>query len=124
MENKANKEKVITFEILNTLQKKRAGNLSGGELRFLEIVLILNLNRPFVFLDEPFTGLSPLYQEHIHHFLSEARKDKGIIVTDQDYRNIIDISDRIIVIKNGKSIHIKRKEELIDLNYLTEIREN
>ena len=45
--------------VVNPLLKKKIWNLSSGELRYLEIMLILESDSIFTLLDEPFTGLEP-----------------------------------------------------------------
>jgi ABC-type multidrug transport system ATPase subunit len=53
-------------EIIQTILNKKINQLSGGELRYLEIKLILNKNSKFVLLDEPYNGLSPIMIDKIN----------------------------------------------------------
>ena len=52
--------------------------LSGGELRYLCVKLLLFGNTKFCLLDEPYSGLSPIYAEKINKLLVENPFDKGI----------------------------------------------
>src|ERR1700727_2184085 len=74
--------------------KKRVSELSGGELRYLEITLLVNLDTQFILLDEPFSKVEPLYKEVIAELIRKHRSTKGFIITDHDYTNIIAASDR------------------------------
>jgi ABC-type multidrug transport system ATPase subunit len=97
---------------------KKVGQLSGGELRYLQILLLLHLNTPFLLLDEPFSGIEPLYRDEIKKLLISHKKDKGIMITDHDYKNIIDVSDSLKLIANGVCNHIKEVRQLERWNYI------
>jgi ABC-type multidrug transport system ATPase subunit len=97
---------------------KTVMELSCGERRYLEILLLVNLPVKFVLLDEPFSGLEPLYKERIISLIHEYRKSKGFIITDHDYRNIIEASSRIVLLVDGSCKNIKELPELEDWNYV------
>ena len=97
---------------------KTIGELSGGESRYCQILLLLELNAPFLMLDEPFSGIEPLFREEIKSLLLSYKQHKGIIVTDHDYRNILEVSDSVKLIVNGVCKHIKQVEELERWNYV------
>lgn len=105
-------------EMILSMMGKKVKQLSGGELRYLEIKLILCKNTKFVLLDEPYNGLSPLVIEKINALIIENSKIKGIIITDHNYQNVIKISTKLVLMKEGKLHHLKNKSELVDLNYL------
>ncbi|MEO8534893.1 MAG: ATP-binding cassette domain-containing protein [Flavobacterium sp.] len=110
------KEKINTFcddrHILALLNKK-IKHLSGGELRYLQIKTVLFNPTKFVLLDEPYSGLSPLMIDLVNALIVENSKFKGIIITDHNYENVIRISTRLILLKDGKSYNIKEKAELV-----------
>jgi ABC-type lipopolysaccharide export system ATPase subunit len=81
-------------EIIQSLKTKKINHLSGGELRYLEIKLILNNASRFVLLDEPYNGLSPLMIEKINLLLRQDAQHKGIIITDHNYENVIAIATK------------------------------
>ena len=87
------------------------GTLSYGELRYLEILLISRLPQRFILLDEPFSMIEPLYQDAIKDMLVTIKKDKGIILTDHYYFDVLQITDKNLMIRDGKSIEIR------DLHY-------
>lgn len=98
--------------------KKYIAELSGGELRYLEIMLLVNLDVKFILLDEPFSKVEPLYKETIINLIQKYRFSRGFIITDHDYRNIIAASDRIILITNGVCKPITNLNELEKWNYV------
>ncbi len=93
--------------------------LSGGELRQLETLMIIYNQADFILLDEPFTHISPVQTDGFKLLLREAAKTKGIIVTDHQYYNIIDVSDRLILLNNGCTKHITDTDELVQYGYLS-----
>ena len=99
---------------------KKSNQLSGGEKRLLEIFLIIHSNAKYVLIDEPFNGIAPIYKEVIKNLIKEQSKNKGFIITDHDYWNILDLSTRIILMHDGGTKEIKSKDELEYLGYIPE----
>ena len=85
------------------LVRRRIGSLSGGEHRYLEVLLIVSLPAPFIFLDEPFTEIEPIHREPLKDAIRHAAHEdqKGILITDHAYRDILDTADRIEVFTDG-----------------------
>lgn len=106
--------------LIATVLDNKIGQLSGGELRYLEIKLVLSNPSKFVLLDEPYNGLSPIMIEKINALIIENSKSKGIIITDHNYENVIHVSNQLILMKSGKTYHLKDKNELIEKGYLRE----
>jgi len=106
--------------LIATFLDNKIGQLSGGELRYLEIKLILSNPSKFVLLDEPYNGLSPIMIEKINDLIIQNSKNKGIIITDHNYENVIRVSNQLILMKSGKTNHLKHKNELIEKGYLRE----
>ncbi|MEI8048548.1 MAG: ATP-binding cassette domain-containing protein [Bacteroidota bacterium] len=102
------------------IERQRIGSLSLGERRYFEILLISRLPHKFLMLDEPFSMVEPLFQDSIKELLTELKKEKGIIITDHYYRNVLDVSDRKMIIKDGKAIEIENESDLIENGYLRE----
>lgn len=100
--------------------KKNSGELSGGELKYFQVLLLLSLESAFIFLDEPFSGVEPLFQEKIKKLIREHQHEKGFIITDHDYRNMIDLCDTLKLITNGVGKHIQHPRELERWGYLPE----
>lgn len=94
--------------------------LSVGQRRYLEILLLLHLEAPFLLLDEPFSGIEPLLQEQIQELLQAHRSTKGLLITDHDYRQILSISDQLLLLRNGACRPVKQFQELEEWGYLPE----
>lgn len=94
--------------------------LSGGELRYLEIKLLLTLPVKFVLLDEPFNGISPVLVESLKQLIRESSTSKGIILTDHDYRNVLDIANTYRLLYDGGMKIIQDRNDLIRWGYLLE----
>jgi lipopolysaccharide export system ATP-binding protein len=101
------------------LERRRVGSLSGGEHRYLEVSLIVALPAPFIFLDEPFTEIEPIHREPLKDTIRHAAhaEDKGILVTDHAYRDILDTADRIVVFNDGVLLPAEGEADLQRLGY-------
>ncbi len=107
-------------QVLDGLRKCKVSNLAGGEMRYLEIKLLLSIDSKFVLLDEPFNGVSPILIEVIKGLIKEASKVKGIILTDHDYRNVLDVANRYCLVFDGGIKQISNKGELVKWGYISE----
>ncbi|EKT4550718.1 ATP-binding cassette domain-containing protein [Flavobacterium psychrophilum] len=116
--NGEQQDKIFYSSGINLIQNKSVGNLSIGELRYFEFLLLCNLDHYFLLLDEPFSMIDPMFIELIKEKLMSIKKEKGIILTDHYYNDVIDISDKLYLIKDSKIISIKDKNDLIKHNYL------
>lgn len=105
-------------EVLSKVTWTKICNLSGGESRYLEVKLLLNLDSIFVLLDEPFNGISPLHVELIKAMILKKSSQKGIILTDHDYRNVLDIANKYYLLFDGGLKPVKTKQDLIDWGYI------
>ena len=100
---------------------QRVRNLSGGERRFLETYIILKSKTQFVILDEPFTHLMPLQIEKITQLVIEEKVNKGILITDHMYTEILNIADNAYVLTNGKAHILNNNMELEKFGYIPPI---
>lgn len=103
---------------MDKIANTRAGKLSMGELRYFELLLVGNLSHPFLMLDEPFSMVEPLYKELIKSFLTGLKAKKGIIITDHYYNDVFSVTDRNLLLKDGKLINVKNEQELAAYGYL------
>jgi lipopolysaccharide export system ATP-binding protein len=106
--------------IIGSLQNNKISTLSGGELRYLEIKLMLYSNHKFVLLDEPFNGVAPIVVERLKSMIITQSKTKGIILTDHDYSNVMDVANRYCLLYDGGIKHIENKQDLVKWQYLKE----
>ena len=98
---------------------KRINELSLGELRYFEVILIGNLDHPFLLFDEPFSMIEPLYKDAIKEFLHTLKERKGIILTDHYFDDVLQTTTKNMVISEGKSSEVLSKEDLVKMKYLS-----
>jgi len=111
-------DKIFYSPLINKIECQKFGTLSLGEQKYLEFLLIINLSHPFILLDEPFAMLEPLYIESIKDILTKSKNNKGIIITDHYYRDVFEIANKKIIIKDGVSHEIINLNELSDYGYI------
>jgi len=104
----------ITGKLLNN----KTNALSGGELRYLEIKLLLNSPAKFLLMDEPFNGIAPVVVEVLKEMIKTHSQTKGIILTDHDYRNVLDVANRYCLLYDGGIKTINEISELVRWGYL------
>ncbi|HEY8783738.1 MAG TPA: ATP-binding cassette domain-containing protein [Mucilaginibacter sp.] len=108
-------------EVYQKHYHKTVGQLSGGELRMLETLLIIYNKADFILLDEPFTHISPVQTEYFKPVIKACAERKGIIITDHQYYNVLDVSDKLIILENGCTRPVNHIDELITYRYLSGI---
>ena len=99
----------------------RSSELSGGYLRIFEILLILHAGSPFCLLDEPFTGLTPVYIERIKEILLKRKTQQGILITDHMHKDVIEIADRLYLLANGQTYRVTDHSQLISHGYVSHL---
>lgn len=114
-------EEFSSYPLYTEYRHKKPRDLSGGELRKLETLMILYSKANYILLDEPFTHISPIQAEDIKAIIRKRSAYKGFIITDHQYQNILEISDKIILIDDGATKLIENKEELVTYGYLSGI---
>ena len=89
--------------------------LSGGERRRTEIARMLTLEPKFVLLDEPFAGIDPIAIDDIQQIIARLRsRGIGILITDHNVREALEITDRAYIISEGKLFRSGTPRELTD----------
>ena len=90
-------------------------SLSGGERRRVEIARALTMEPKFILLDEPFAGVDPIsvgdIQQIIFHLKS---KGIGVLITDHNYREVLDTCDHSYVLHGGVIITEGNKEQILN----------
>ncbi len=103
---------------INKIENKSIKNLSFGELRYFELVLVSFLDHAFLFLDEPFSMIEPLYKYLIQDFLIDLKQEKGVILTDHYYGDVLAVTDKNILIKDSKTFEVQNEDDLVKQGYL------
>ncbi len=118
--DKQNASVILKNHLISPFLNKKSKQLSSGEKRILEIFLIVFSKADYILIDEPFNGIAPVYKEEIKRLIKKQSKTKGFIITDHDYRNILDVSTRTVVLHDGGTREIKNISELKDWGYIPE----
>jgi len=108
---------ILEDEFLETMYLSKISELSGGELRYLELKLLLKSTAKFVLLDEPLNALSPILREKIIRLIANEKASKGIIITDHDFSNLSSITTQNYLMNNGTLKKITGVEDLVLWNY-------
>jgi ABC-type multidrug transport system ATPase subunit len=118
-QEEAKQDAVFYDAHIATMTHKQTGALSLGELKYFEVVLLSQLPHPFLLMDEPFSMLEPLHKERLKEFLQELKQRKGILVTDHYYQDVLEVSDKNLVLKEGIAHKINNEADLRKFEYLT-----
>lgn len=101
------------FDLTDILDLK-GRQLSGGQRRKVEIARTLASEPKIILLDEPFAGIDPIAIEDIKNVLVKlSKKNIGILITDHNVRETLEICNKAAIINNGELIAEGDKENLI-----------
>jgi lipopolysaccharide export system ATP-binding protein len=101
---------------LTKIRKTKAQRVSGGERRRLEIARSLITEPKLIMLDEPFAGIDPKtvaeIQDQIRNLVDTYHI--GILLTDHQFRETVQVSDRIYVIREGRVFAYGNREQIVN----------
>ena len=107
-------ESIEEFGLSEILDLK-GRQLSGGQRRKVEIARTLAAEPKIILLDEPFAGIDPIAIEDIKNVLRKlVKKNIGVLITDHNVRETLEICDQAAIINNGEIIAEGNKDELIN----------
>jgi lipopolysaccharide export system ATP-binding protein len=113
-ERNRNLERLLTELKILPLAKQKASSLSGGERRRLEITRALVTDPRFMLLDEPFAGIDPLAINDIQQIIKQLKdRGLGIIITDHNVRETLNVCDRAYIISEGQIIEHGSPEKIV-----------
>lgn len=95
------------------IQSLKGYALSGGERRRVEIARALATSPTFMLLDEPFAGIDPIVVHDIQNIVAGLKeRGIGIIITDHNVRETLQISDRAYIINEGRILESGAPEKI------------
>lgn len=107
-------EELISEFSIERIRKQKAYTLSGGERRRTEIARSLAMEPKFLLLDEPFAGIDPIAVADIKGMIRLlAKRGIGILITDHNVRDTLEITDRAIIINQGTIMTQGNKDEIL-----------
>ncbi len=109
------REQLIQEFHLEGVRKSRGEQLSGGERRRLEIARALATQPAFMLLDEPFAGVDPISVAEIKKEIKRlAERGLGVLITDHNVRDTLDICDRAYIVNEGHIIADGSPESILN----------
>ncbi|NJM23203.1 MAG: LPS export ABC transporter ATP-binding protein [Richelia sp. RM2_1_2] len=111
-------ERLLREFSLQKVANSKGIQLSGGERRRTELARALASGRngpSFLFLDEPFAGVDPIAVSEIQEIVARLRdRNMGILITDHNVRETLDITDRGYIMREGQILASGSSDELYD----------
>ena len=106
-------EELLEVFNIEPIRQRKGVSLSGGERRRTEIARALVSKPKFLLLDEPFAGVDPIAVKDIQEIINELTKiGIGVLITDHNVRETLEICDRAYVMKNGSLLASGNAEEI------------
>jgi ABC-type multidrug transport system ATPase subunit len=99
-------------DVIAKIRSQKIADLSVGEQRYLELLLLVHQKATFLLLDEPFSGVSPFLKERIQILIERFRDQKGFIISDHHYESVLETCSKIVLLENGGCRLITDKRQL------------
>jgi len=107
---------------LHNFSKTLGIKLSGGERRRTEIARSLASNPKFILLDEPFAGIDPIAVSDLKNTINILNdKDIGVLISDHNVRDTMNICSKVLVVSQGKIIANGRPSDIAEDDLVKEV---
>ena len=108
-------EELMAEFAISHLRRTPAPALSGGERRRTEIARALAGRPQFIMLDEPLAGIDPIAVGEIRELIGHLKtRGIGVLITDHNVRETLDIVDRAYILHGGRVLHQGTPEEIVE----------
>ncbi len=107
-------EELLSEFSITHLRRTPALALSGGERRRVEIARCLAADPKYLLLDEPFAGVDPIAVGEIRHLVADLKsRGIGVLITDHNVRETLEIVDRAYILHDGKVLMSGTTDEVV-----------
>ena len=107
-------EELLTEFSITHIRAAPALALSGGERRRVEIARCLAADPKYLLLDEPFAGVDPIAVNEIRHLVHDLKsRGLGVLITDHNVRETLDIVDRAYILHDGHVLMCGTADEIV-----------
>jgi|TARA_B110000438_G_scaffold141805_2_gene136830 lipopolysaccharide export system ATP-binding protein len=107
---------------IDHIRSNKGMSLSGGERRRTEIARTLATDPKFILLDEPFAGVDPISVSDIKQIIQQLKnRNIGILVTDHNVRETLDICEKAYIVNEGKIIAEGNSETILSNDKVREV---
>jgi lipopolysaccharide export system ATP-binding protein len=121
-QKKAKMESLLDEFGIGRIRSQFGNTLSGGERRRTEIARALATEPKFLLLDEPFAGIDPIAVFEIKQIIRRlAEKGIGVLITDHNVRDTLEITNEAYIIADGKIVAHGGREEILNNNMVREV---
>lgn len=121
-EREARLESLLDQLHIQHIRNSQAVSLSGGERRRVEIARCLATDPKFILLDEPFAGIDPIAVIEIQKIIRYlSSQNIGILITDHNVRETLDICDRAYIVNEGAVFAAGTPDEIIQNEGVREV---
>ena len=83
-----------------------------------EVLLVLEAKTKFSILDEPFSHVMPKYIDLLKDRILKLKANKGILITDHQYQNVMEVSDKLYLLSSGVMQKVEQEEDLQFYGYI------
>lgn len=91
------------YPLLKKMEKRKAGLLSGGQQRLLEVARLMLPDPSLVVIDEPSVGLAPIFVDEVYgHIEGLKAKGKTILIVDQNVKAAVELADYVYILEFGR----------------------
>ena len=107
---------IVNYLDINDLLNKHTMELSGGEAQLVSLASLLVLDPEVILLDEASSQLDPLTRKKFLEILKRINQDFGItiILVEHNLEDVLEFTDKVIVLDQGKMLYFGVKDEAID----------